>query len=105
MNTKNLIAVAATVVASLGFASTAMAQEATPEKSFAPTKSVLTRQAVHQEAVTALAQGRILFGEASKVLPEPKSEVASATRAQVSEQAREAVRMGKVQYGEATRTL
>ncbi len=102
MNTKNLIATVATVLATSFGAGAAMAQEATIEAPVAKSTSVTTRQAVHQEAVLAVAEGRILFGEASLVTPARKAADMPLTRAQVASEAREAVRLGLTQYGEAS---
>ena len=102
MNTKNLIAAVATVLVTSFGANAAMAQEATIETPVVKSTSVTTRQAVHAEAVQAVAQGRILFGEVSRVLPALKADAAPVTRAQVATEAREAVRLGLAQYGEAS---
>ena len=101
MNTKHIIAVTATLLATAFGTTGAMAQEATKADMATSSVSSTTRAAVHQEAVTALAQGRILFGEATILRTTPPVDVAPLTRAQVAAEAREATRLGLIQYGEA----
>ena len=98
MNIKHIIIALATVAAAGG----AMAQEATVvDRSVNKTSSVVSRQAVHQEAVTATAQGRILFGEATRLSAPEVTAQAPLTRAEVSAEARERGRLGLAQFGQA----
>lgn len=98
MNIKHIIIALATVAAAGG----AMAQEATVvDQSVNKTSSVVSRQAVHQEAVTATAQGRILFGEATRLPAPAVTAQAPLTRAEVSAEARERGRLGLAQFGQA----
>ncbi len=101
MNTKHIIAATATLLATALGTTGALAQEATAVDMAPKTVSSLTRQAVHQEAVTALAQGRILYGEATILRTTPPVDAMPRTRAQVAAEAREATRLGLVPYGEA----
>lgn len=101
MNTKHIIVAAVTLLATALGTTGAMAQEATSADMATRAISTQTRQAVHQEAVTALAQGRILFGEATILRTQPVLDAAPLTRAQVAAEAREATRLGLVPFGEA----
>jgi Domain of unknown function (DUF4148) len=97
MNTKSIIVAAfaaATTFASFG----AMAQEVTPDAVITG-KSAVTRQSVHQEAVAAVAAGRVHFGEVSRSFDAPSA--GKLTRAEVAAEARAAVRQGKVHTSEA----
>ncbi len=98
MNTKSLIVAAITSLAAFG----AMAQEATPDAISSGTiksMSTVTRQSVHQEAVAAVAAGRVHFGEVSRNFDAPSA--SQLTRADVAAEARAAVRQGKVHTSEA----
>jgi Domain of unknown function (DUF4148) len=97
MNTKSLIVAAfaaATTFASFG----AMAQEVTPD-AVTVGKSTVTRQSVHQEAVAAVAAGRVPFGEVSRSFDAPST--SQLTRAEVAAEARSALRQGKTHTSEA----
>jgi Domain of unknown function (DUF4148) len=99
MNTsfKTLIAALATVAATSAFA-----QEATPDTWIHEAKSVATRQAVNNEARAARAAGEIAFGEAYG--HDFSSKIATRlTRAQVVAEAIEAQRLGLTQTGEVQR--
>ncbi len=101
MTTRHLIVVTAAVFATSLGASATWAQEATPDAPITASTSGLSRQAVHQEAVAAVAQGRILYGEATRTASTPTAQAAPLTRAEVSSEARSAMRKGLVRFGEA----
>ncbi len=101
MNIKHII-IALASFGSITAAGGAVAQEATvADKTVGKTSSVVSRQAVHQEAVTATAQGRILFGEATRLPAPAVTAQAPLTRAEVSAEAVECGRLGLPQFGQA----
>ena len=101
MTTRHIFIVTATVFATSLGASATWAQEATFESPITASTSGLTRQDVHQQAVAAMAQGRIQYGEATRDLPTATTQVTPLTRAEVSAEARSAMRKGLVRFGEA----
>ena len=101
MTTRHIFITAATVIATMLGTSATWAQEATIVPPITASTSELSRQAVHQQAVAAVAQGRILYGEATSDLPSATALIAPLTRAEVSSEARSAMRKGMVRFGEA----
>ncbi len=98
MNTLKTLAAVLVTVATTG----AMAQEATLDTWTQSAKSVVSRQAVHNDAVAARVAGTIEFGEASG-RNFTRSFQPQLTRAQVVAEATEARRLGLVQDGEVQR--
>lgn len=99
MNTIKSLFVAFAAIA----ATSAFAQEATPESHAPQATSTVSRQAVHQEAVAAVAAGKIVFGEADRGAFESAAGM-SQPRAKVHAEAVEAQRLGLTQGGEFQRS-
>lgn len=99
MNTIKSLLVAFAAVA----ATSAFAQEATPESHVFGATSSVTRAAVHQEAVAAVAAGKIGFGEADRASFD-RASGQSQPRAKVQAEAVQAQQLGLTQGGEYQRT-
>jgi hypothetical protein len=98
MNTKIILAAAVALSTAMG---AAFAQEATSEPAMSQAASNVSRAAVHQEAVRAVAEGSTLSGEASREVT-PTRLTSGTTRLQVTAEAREASRLGLLKGGEVT---